>query len=52
MLYLRKNIGIPATGGMIPEGLDGTLASDSVQLYDPALSLRLIDEYKREKRCV
>ena len=49
MLYLRKNIGIPATGGMIPEGLDGTLASDSVQLYDPALSLRLIDEYKREK---
>ena len=49
MLYLRKNIGIPATGGMIPLGLDGTLASDSVNLYDPELSLRLIEEYKREK---
>ncbi len=49
MLYLRKNIGIPATGGIIPLGLDGTLASDSVNLYDPELSLKLIEEYKKDK---
>lgn len=49
MLYLRKNIGVAATGGMIPLGLDGTLASDSLDLYDPQLSLALIEEYKRDK---
>lgn len=49
MLYLRKNIGIPATGGIIPLGLDGTLASDSTNLYDPELSLKLIEDYKKDK---
>ena len=49
MLYLRKNIGVAATGGMIPLGLDGTLASDSLDLYDPQLSLALIEDYRREK---
>ncbi len=49
MLYLRKNIGVAATGGMIPLGLDGTLAADSLDLYDPQLSLALIEDYRREK---
>lgn len=49
MLYLRKNIGSPATGGLIPAGLPGTMASDTADLYDPQLSLSLIAQYKAEK---
>ncbi|MDO5607024.1 MAG: ABC transporter substrate-binding protein [Capnocytophaga sp.] len=42
--YLRNNIGIPAYGGFIPQGLDGHL-SETLYRYDPEQAKQIVSEY-------
>ncbi|MFV0532013.1 MAG: ABC transporter substrate-binding protein [Flavobacteriales bacterium] len=45
--YLRNNIGTPATGGMIPDGLPSYFKKGYD--YQPEKAKKLIDLYKKEK---
>lgn len=45
--YLRNNIGIPATGGMIPNGLPSHF--NKGYRYQPKKAKKLIESYKKEK---
>lgn len=45
--YLRNNIGTPATGGMIPNGLPSHF--DKGYHYQPEKAKKLIESYKKEK---
>lgn len=44
--YLRNNIGTPATGGFIPEGLKGRYTSGYD--YDVEKALQLVNQYKEQ----
>ncbi len=45
--YLRNNIGTPATGGMIPDGLPSYF--EKGYDYEPEKAKELIESYKKEK---
>ena len=45
--YLRNNIGIPATGGMIPVGLPSHF--DNGYTYQPQNARELVESYRKEK---
>ncbi len=47
VLYLRNNMGIPATGGIIPAGLPGYSAAAGYN-YDPEKARKLVAEYISE----
>lgn len=47
VLYLRNNMGIAATSGMIPEGLPG-FANITGYDYNPGKARQLINDYKKE----
>ncbi len=45
--YLRNGVGIPATRGFIPDGLDGQTTTGGFD-YKPALALKLVQQYMQE----
>jgi len=45
MKYLRNNIGIPASGGIIPQSLPGNYTNES-ELYQPQKAKSFLEEYK------
>ena len=46
VLYLRNNMGIPATSGMIPAGLPGYNNFEGYD-YDPGKARQLVNEYRK-----
>nr|MBF6607916.1 ABC transporter substrate-binding protein [Flavobacterium sp.] len=47
VLYLRNNMGIPATSGMIPQGMPGFGEVNGYD-YNPDLARKLVADYKKE----
>ncbi len=47
VLYLRNNMGIPATSGMIPAGMPGFSNLEGYD-YDPVKARQLVEDYRRD----
>ena len=47
MKYLRNNIGKPATGGIIPNSMPGSIEQNKA-LYQPEKAKKFLDRYKEE----
>lgn len=46
--FLRKNLGYPATSGIVPNGLNNSYKEERYN-YDPEKAKKLMNEYKNEK---